>query len=463
MKHWLMMACWFTGWVVSAPGRCEVAIPAMPDEENPSSQYKVFINGENIPVWTAMCDKPELGSIYSFASFDMDSPVEIRIEAAEPFKEVVIRPQDYNISFHTTDKQIQFQLEQPRKISIEPYGMKNVLLLFANPPQSGIPDRSDPNVIFFEPGVHRVPGDVLQLKSGQTLYLAPGAVLKAAVFAADANDITITGRGIIDGSDWPWLKGPRGHLLGLERCSDVSIDGIIIRGSYGWTLVPRECEDVTITNLKIVNDRVQNDDGINPCNSRQITISDCFIRTDDDCMSLKGLRGGRRLPTEDITIQNMIFWCSRARIILFAHESQAEAMRRIRVLDSRIIHYTMTPFLMEPGEEMPLTEVDIEGIRINAVGKGEIARLRPTINQYMLIQKPGRIENIRFKDMDITTDTPSSVFFHLEGADAEHTVEQVSFENIRINNKPVEDAAAMFRIHPFVSGVSLDGKPLPEK
>ena len=176
-------------------------------------------------------------------------------------------------------------------------------------------------------------------------------------------------------------------------------------------------------------------------------------------MSIKGLRGGRRLPSEDITIENMVFWCSRARIILFAHESQAEAMRRIRVVNSRIIHYTMTPFLMEPGEQMPLTDVVIDGIRINAVGKGEIARLRPTVNQYMVLQKPGRIENIQFKNLDITTDNPASVFFHLEGADPEHMVKQVSFENIRINGKSAGDVAAMLRIHPFVSGVSIDGCP----
>jgi hypothetical protein len=462
MKNVLMIVGWFVVLAISAIGRGEIAIPQMPDEETPSAHYNVFINDKQIPVWTAKCNKLQLGVLYSFAYFDMDGPVEVRVEAAEPFNEVVIRPQDYDIQPRTADTQIHFRLEQPRKISIEPYGMKNVLLLFANPPQTKIPDRSDKNVIFFGHGVHRVPGDVLQLKSGQTLYLAPGAVLKAAVFAADANDITITGRGIIDGSDWPWIKGPRGHLLGLERCSNVSIDGIILRGSYGWTLVPRECENVTVTNLKIVNDRVQNDDGINPCNSRRIAVSDCFIRTDDDCMSIKGLRGGRRLPSEDITIENMVFWCSRARIILFAHESQAEAMRRIRVVNSRIIHYTMTPFLMEPGEQMPLTDVVIDGIRINAVGKGEIARLRPTVNQYMVLQKPGRIENIQFKNLDITTDNPASVFFHLEGADPEHMVKQVSFENIRINGKSAGDVAAMLRIHPFVSGVSIDGTALPE-
>ena len=360
------------------------------------------------------------------------------------------------------DQTIAFTLDRPRKISIEPYGMKNVLLLFADAPQTDIPDPNDKNVRFFGPGIHRVEGDVLRLTSGQTLYLAPGAVLKAAVFAEDAQNVTLRGRGIIDGADWPWLKGPRGHLVGFIRCKNVTVEGVIIRGSYGWTLVPIQCENVTITNVKIVGDRVQNDDGINPCNSRQVTIRDCFIRTDDDCISVKGLGQTQREPAEDITIENMVFWCSRARIILFAHESQAEAMRRIRISDSHIIHYTMTPFLLEPGEDMPMTDILFENIHINAAGRGEIARLKPTVNQYMSIKIPGRIENVRFKNLDIAADDPAAVFFHMEGTDAEHNVSRIAFEALRINGKPVETLAALLRIHPFVSDISIDGKPLAQ-
>lgn len=438
----------------------EISVPPIPDQETPSAQYKVYINGKEVPVWAAYCDKSELGNQYSFVSFDIQEPVDIQVQAAESFEAAVIRPDAYGVETSVEHNTITFKLDRPRKISVEPYGMKNVLLVFANPPETGIPDPNDSSVIFYGPGIHRVSGDVLRLNSGQTLYLAGGAVLKAAVYAEDAEHVTIRGRGMIDGSDWPWLKGPRGHLVGFRRCKRVLVDGVILRGAYGWTLVPVQCENVVVNNLKIVNDRVQNDDGINPCNSRQVIIRDCFIRTDDDCISIKGLRETGREPSEDITIENMVFWCSRARIILFAHESQAEAMRRIKISDSHIIHYTMTPFLLEPGEEMPLTDVVIENVRINALGRGEIARLRPTVNQYMSIKKPGSIQNIHFKNIDIASDNPDAVFFHLEGADAEHQVRQVTFEAIRINGEPAEKLSSLLRIKPFVSDVSAEGKPV---
>ena len=439
-----------------------VAIPPFPPQETPSEQYKVFVNGTEVPVWTAFCDKPDLGSRYSFVTFEMSAPAEIQVRPADPFDKPVIRPDAWGLQPTVKDQTIAFTLDRPRKISIEPYGMKNVLLLFADAPQTDIPDPNDKNVRFFGPGIHRVEGDVLRLTSGQTLYLAPGAVLKAAVFAEDAQNVTLRGRGIIDGADWPWLKGPRGHLVGFIRCKNVTVEGVIIRGSYGWTLVPIQCENVRIDNIKIVGDRVQNDDGINPCNSRQVAIRDCFIRTDDDCISVKGLRQTKREPAEDIVIENMVFWCSRARIILFAHESQAEAMRRIRVSDSHIIHYTMTPFLLEPGENMPITDILFENIHINAAARGEIARLRPTVNQYMSIKIPGRIENVRFNNIDIAADDPAAVFVHLEGADAEHNVSRIAFDALRINGKPVESPAPLLRIHPFVSDIVFNGKPLTQ-
>ena len=43
---------------------------------------------------------------------------------------------------------------------------------------------------------------------GTTVYLAGGAVVKGAIIARNADHIRICGRGILDGTDWPWLKGP---------------------------------------------------------------------------------------------------------------------------------------------------------------------------------------------------------------------------------------------------------------
>ena len=109
--------------------------------------------------------------------------------------------------------------------------------------------------------------------------------------------------------------------------------------------------NVTVRNVKICNSRVQNDDGINPCNSQDVLITDCFIRSDDDCVALKGLnfREGTNNNVERITVENSILWCDRARIFLLGHESRAEFMRDVTLRNLDIMHFTMTAFLAGTG------------------------------------------------------------------------------------------------------------------
>jgi len=48
--------------------------------------------------------------------------------------------------------------------------------------------------------------------------------------------------------------------------------------------------------------------------------------------------------------------------------------------DMHIIHFTMTAFLLEPGEEMILEDVRFEDIWINGEGQCDLAIVQPTVN-----------------------------------------------------------------------------------
>jgi polygalacturonase len=299
-------------------------------------------------------------------------------------------------------------------------------------------------VRYFGPGIHR-PGEI-RLKSNETLYLAGGAIVKGAVIAEDAENIRILGRGILDGIDWEWRAGPAGSMIKLRRCSSVVISGITLRSSWGWTIVLAGCDHVKVSNVKICNGRVMNDDGINPVNSQHVTIEDCFIRSDDDCIAMKGMGYGKR-NVEDIRVQNCVLWCDRARIFLLGHESRAEFMRNITVRDCDIIHYGFTPFLVEPGEEMTIEDILFEDIRVNCERPSEgpprgpfgLIRLNPTINQYMKDKTPGRIRRLHFRDITVSGDGAESASIHLGGYDEQHMVENVTFENVTRNGEPVRE------------------------
>ncbi|HLB72624.1 MAG TPA: hypothetical protein VJJ98_01265, partial [Sedimentisphaerales bacterium] len=208
-------------------------------------------------------------------------------------------------------------------------------------------------------------------------------------------------------------------------------------------------------NVKLCNSRVQNDDGINPCNSQDVLITDCFIRSDDDCVALKGLDfSGRNSNVERITVENSVLWCDRARIFLLGHESRAAYMRNITLRNLDIIHFSMTPFLFEPGEDMRLEDVTVQDIRIHGEGQREFIRLRPVVNQYMRKKVPGFVGNIRFKN--ITVDgRPGECLVQIEGADAEHNVRDVIFENVSIAGSKLTKESGPVRIGSHTQNVSF--------
>jgi hypothetical protein len=424
-------------WAAVASTACAnvVTYPA-PPEEPLSADYNVWADGEKVDIYTARVLDPPFagkdwgfGGNYSFANFDMSGGVKVRITSKRSLRNTIIRPSSSGVVFRVVDEHtLALALDRPRKLSIEPDGKRSPLLLFANPLESAPPQPSAPDVIYFGPGVHKI--GRRDVTNGQTLYLAGGAVVKGAVVVS-GNHVRILGRGILDGSDYEWRKGPYGVTLGIEA-TNVLVEGITIRGSSHWTIVPRHSRNVTIRNVKLCNSRVQNDDGINPCNSQDVLITDCFIRSDDDCVALKGLEfKGANNNVENITVENSILWCDRARIFLLGHESRAPFMRNVTLRNLDIIHFTMTPFLFEPGEDMRLENITIENVRIHGEGQRELIRLKPVVNQYMRNKVPGFVRNVKFRNVEVSGQA-GEYRVQLEGADAEHNVQGVSFENVTV-------------------------------
>ena len=166
-------------------------------------------------------------------------------------------------------------------------------------------------------------------------------VMAPLIYAADAENITITGRGTIDGQGAIWWKrvrlnlpgkfppGPqtpddfaeakklsrgRPHLIRPVRCKDVVITGVNLRNAAEWHVHPMLCDQVRIDGITITAPATyaHNTDGINPEACRNVQILNCRIDTGDDCVTLKsGLNElGRRMgrPDENITIANCVMY-----------------------------------------------------------------------------------------------------------------------------------------------------------
>jgi hypothetical protein len=445
-------------WVLacSAASVCAAPAPPVPAGEEPSADYEVWAAGQKVAVYRArVLDAPfagkewDYGGNYSFANFDVTGPVEVRIRSTRPLTNVVVRPESFGLRPRIEDAHtVTLRFERARKVSVEPDGRRGPLLLFGNPAEADVPAADTKGVLYFGPGLHKP--EKIALGSDQTLYLAAGAVVKAEV-AVQGTNVQIRGRGVLDGSDWEWRKGPVGNLIAIRNSASVEVRDITCRGSSHWTIVPFNSRQVTVRNVKLCNSRVQNDDGINPCNSQDVRIVDCFIRSDDDCVAMKGL--DLNVPNnnvERVTVEDCVLWCDRARIFLLGHESRATFMRDIVLRNLEIIHFTMTPFLFEPGEDMRLENVRVENVRLHGEGQREFIRLRPVVNQYMRKKTPGMVRDIVFKNVTVEG-RPGEYRVELQGADAEHDVKGVTFENVRILGKSLTESAPPLRVGPHAA------------
>ncbi|RXK56172.1 glycoside hydrolase family 28 protein [Oleiharenicola lentus] len=107
----------------------------------------------------------------------------------------------------------------------------------------------------------------------------------------------------------PYRVFLRPRLLRLLECRRVLIEGVTFRNAPNWTLHPWLCEDVTLRDVKIFNDRwAQNSDALDLESCRRVHVTGCIVDTGDDGLCLKSGKDGvgRRIgvPTEDVLIED---------------------------------------------------------------------------------------------------------------------------------------------------------------
>ena len=172
------------GILASTITRAEVIAYPAPAGEALSQNYEIHADGKKVDVYTARTLDPpfagkewDFGGSYAFANFDTSGSVRVRITSKKSLRNTVVRPQSPGVRLKVEDDHtVELALDGPHKVSIEPDGKRGPLLLFANPIEQSIPKAGDRGVLFFGPGVHR-PGRI-DVASGQTVYLAGGAVVR---------------------------------------------------------------------------------------------------------------------------------------------------------------------------------------------------------------------------------------------------------------------------------------------
>ena len=407
------------------------------------------------------------GGIYGYAAIDADGPFTARVRHARGLRTAPLSPVPFDLVSATTaaaDGSWDISLRGPGAFILAPEGKRAPLFVVVRP--SAPPPPASPDVIRFEAGEHR-PG-VINLRSGQTLYLAPGAIVHGAVKALRAERITITGRGSLVGDSFERLKGPSDYMVELVECSQVRIDGITLRGSWRWTVVPAYCRNVAISRVAILNGRFMNDDGINPCNSSDVTLDHNVFRCDDDTIAIKGVNWMRPAgevpdgyaplrepPTERITITNSLFWSDRARVILIGHESNTPRFADIAIRDCRVAKCGGLPFLLaEPASGTPLSGLTIERVRIDGPVASPVISIQPLSfsqwNHRSATKAFGPIDRIVIRDVHV----PGGGDIRLKGGTAQLPMRDVRIASVVLGSATVAAGSPQLRTQ-LVEGLTV--------
>ena len=231
------------------------------------------------------------------AGFCCSGKVTIRIKANVNIDSLKIRPVSRNIKANVKGSEITFDIDGPQKLYIEINNLPH-LAIFADPPELNPKKKGDPGVIYYGPGVHN-PGRI-QLVSNMTLYISAGAVVYADIYGRKLENVTISGRGILQGK------------IEITGSSNFNVDGIFIRNTKEWTNTLTDCHKSSYRNVKVFSyEAIYSVDGINPVSCTNFTIDDCFMRCRDDCVAIKS--GDINLRVDSVFVSNcvMVGWaCS---------------------------------------------------------------------------------------------------------------------------------------------------------
>jgi hypothetical protein len=430
--------------------------------------------------------------ICSFARFDFGGPTEVCVTPRRAFTNVVVRPVSAKVAVRREGDSVRFKIPKAGAYSVEFDGRHRNLMLFADPPRdwSDI-DRSAANVRYFGPGEHDV--GLMTLNAGETLFIDDGAIVYGRVFAKDAPNILICGKGIFDSSrivakpividsalaeeqrkkGWAITNVKRFDAMRFEFCDNLRIEGITIRDSSLYTIRPICCDNLSIDNIKIVGNWRYNADGIDMHNCRKVRIRDCFIRTFDDSICVKGFdyvlpesqmlhNGVMHDVFEDVVVERCTIWNDWGRALEIGAETRAREIRNVVFRDCDVLALHEPPLDVQNCDHAYVHDVVYENIRIeydpnatwtvySASAKDYNPNNRRTPQAFAAVviwyiaeySKPGaenrgRVSDVVFRDIDIYAQSMPPV--RIRDFDENHRVERVTFERIRHNGVEVKVA-----------------------
>lgn len=408
------------------------------------SEYKVEVSGDDgrwqsVPTYAVKVDKTENARHnvrkVSMAYFDFEGTARVRVTKLNgSYKEVKVRPLSYNIKTSAQNGAVEFTLDRPANLSIEFDGeIFNNLHLFAGPVMTDRPKKKSKKLIYFGPGIHQLPDNVLNVPSGTNVFVDGGAIVRGTIWVRNAENVKIYGRGEIHPEG-------RGEGIYIANSKNVSVDGVIV------TQCPVGGSDnVKITNVKAISSYGWGD-GMNVFASNNVTWEGVFCRTSDDCSTVYATRMGFTGGCKNITMRNSTLWADVAHPIFIGLHGNVEKPDTIQnvlydnidILDENEMQSDYQGCMaINAGDDNYVKDITFSNIRIENIRRGQLVSLRVSWNKKYCKAPGAGIENVLFKNITYTGDKPETSI--IMGYNEQRKIKNVTFDNLVINGQHIYD------------------------
>ncbi len=428
--------------------------------------YDVMVNHEHI--WNADTIPVTTPMTY----FDFEGTVRIRVSApglGTAVESAQVIPQSCGIVPEVENGVVAFTVTEPGQYTVIFNGSVNKALhIFANPLETFVPDREDPDVFWIGPGEWVM--DAIVLKDGQTLYLSGGAVLHSVVTVDRAKNVRICGRGIIDGSDYPAWNQPGSYArvpINLDHAADVTVEGITVVNSNCWNVNSYSSRNVTIDNVKVISGR-QNGDGFTFQSCTDHLVTGCFARTWDDSLVIKNYSGS----TRGITFRGIQVWTDLAQSMEIGYETDKGLTLDPEISDVVFEDITVLYNFHKPvisihnSDDAYVHDITYRRIVVeNALMQGDNGRNRELIE--MTLQNSawstvrdefGSIDNVLIDGLTVLETADGKVPpSRLAGQGEDNRITNVTFRNITVLGVPIKDPEAMkLSVNEYCGGIIFE-------
>jgi hypothetical protein len=390
----------------------------------------------------------------SVVQFDFTGQVEIGVRKNNgDFKRVEVRPASKAIRHRVENGIVLFTIDRPQNLSVEFDGDRlHNLHIFAGAPIAR--PAPGPDVVFYEPGLHAPPGGVFPVKSGQTIYVAGGAILQGVFKPDKVEDVRIIGRGIVD--------RPADQLV-VQDSKNVTVEGLTFLTPKHGTIACASSSNVTFRDIRTLSNGSWSD-GINVFACSDVTVERAFIRTSDDSVAVYATRKSGKGDTRRVRVRDSIFWPDVAHAIFIGIHGDSEkpnVLEDLRFenidilgLDEDDPEY-QGALAISAGDDNTVRDVLFDDIRVEQIEEGKLFNIRTVFNAKYGTSPGLLVDGVRFRNIAFTGDgwpSPSTI----SGFGPDRPVRNISFENVTIGGRRLKAAdPAVIEIGSNVEGVAF--------